>query len=223
MALLNKKGLKKLLVLIIADLAAKKILLYSLKSEKLIKNDRVLKAFAKVKREDFLPDYLKNLAYNDAPLPINKTQTMNQISTTLFFIDLLNPKEGQTIYEIGAGSGYSAAMLSEMVGKKGRVISFELDKEIYKKAKIRLKKYPNVKLMLGNGLKGCPDYAPYDRIILFGAIDEIPHNLISQMKVGGILVYPHGTILQTLTKITREERAIKKETFGEYRLSRLIK
>jgi protein-L-isoaspartate(D-aspartate) O-methyltransferase len=211
------------LVLIIIGLAAKKILLYSLKNEKLIKNDRVLKAFAKVKREDFLPSYLKDLAYNDAPLPISKTEIMNQISTTLFFIDLLNPKEGQTIYEIGAGSGYSAAILSETVGKKGRVISFELDKELYKKAKISLKEYSNVKLILGNGLLGYPDYAPYDGIIFFGAIDEIPHNLISQMKVGGILVYPHGTILQALTKITRKERGIKKETFGEYRLSRLIK
>jgi protein-L-isoaspartate(D-aspartate) O-methyltransferase len=221
--LLNKKGLKKLLVLIIINLKAKKILLNSLKSEKLIKNDKILKIFEKIKREDFLPDYLKTLAYKDAPLPINQKETMNQISTTLFFIDLLNPKEGQKIYEIGTGTGYSTAIISELVGKKGKIISFELDKEIYQKAKKNLKKYSNVELLLGNGLKGYPDLAPYDGIIIFGAIDEIPHNLISQMKVKGVLVYPKGNILQTLTKITRKEKGIKKEEFGEYRLTRLVK
>lgn len=211
------------MVLVINDLKAKKTLLDSLKNEKLIKNDEILRVFNKIKREDFLPDYLKDLAYNDASLPISKTETMNQVSTTLFFIDVLNPKEGQTIYEIGSGSGYSTAILSELVGKKGKVISFELDKETYQKAKNNLKKYSNIELILGNGLKGHFKNAPYDGIILFGAIDEIPEKLISQMKVNGVLVYPHGTILQALTKITRKEKGIKKEEFGEYRLSRLIK
>ncbi|MFA5333179.1 MAG: protein-L-isoaspartate O-methyltransferase [Candidatus Nanoarchaeia archaeon] len=211
------------MVLIINELNTKKLLLDSLKNEKLIKHDEILRAFAKIKREEFLPDYLQLLAYSDAPLPISKTETMNQVSTTLFFIDVLNPKEGQTIYEIGAGSGYSTAILSELVGKKGKVISFELDKELYQKAKTNLKNYSNVTLILGNGLKGYPDNAPYDGIILFGALDEIPHNLINQMKVKGVLVYPQGSILQTLTKITRKEKGIKKEEFGEYRLSRLIK
>ncbi|MFA5743359.1 MAG: protein-L-isoaspartate O-methyltransferase [Candidatus Nanoarchaeia archaeon] len=211
------------MVLIINELNAKKLLLDSLKDEKLIKHDEILRAFYKIKREEFLPDYLKELAYSDAPLPISTTETMNQVSTTLFFIDVLNPKEGQTIYEIGTGSGYSTAILSELVGKKGKIISFELDKEIYQKAKNNLKNYPNVTVILGNGLKGYPDNAPYDGIILFGALDEIPKKLVSQMKVNGVLVYPQGSILQTLTKITRKEKGIKKEEFGEYRLSRLIK
>jgi len=198
-------------------------MLESLKSQKLVKNEELLKAFSKINREDFLPDYLKDMAYSDAPLPISETEVINQISTTLFFIDLLNPKTGQTVYEIGTGTGYSAALLSELVGKKGKVISFEIDKELYKKAKNNLKKYSNVELILGNGLKGYADSAPYDSIILFGALDETPHNLVSYLKVNGVIVYPHGKILQKLIRITRKEKGIKKEEFGEYRLSRLIK
>ncbi|MDD4353422.1 MAG: protein-L-isoaspartate O-methyltransferase [Candidatus Nanoarchaeia archaeon] len=211
------------MVLVIIELKDKQILLDTLKDEKLIKNDEVLKAFKKIRREDFLPDYLKNLAYDDVSLPLNKNESMNQLSTTLFFIDILNPKEGNIIYEVGTGSGYSTAILSEIVGKKGKVISIELDKELYNKAKINLKNYSNVELILGNGLKGYSDKAPYDRIIIFGALDETPTNLINQMKVNGVLIYPKGIILQTLTKIIRKEKGIKKEQFGEFRLSKLIK
>jgi protein-L-isoaspartate(D-aspartate) O-methyltransferase len=201
----------------------KKSILSALKQDKLIKNEAVLKAFDKVKREDFLPDYLKNLAYSDAPLPINESESMNSITTTLFFIDLLEPKEGQTIYEIGAGTGYSTALLSEIVGKKGKIISFEINKEIYGKAKKNLKKHSNIDLVLGNGLKGFPDFAPYDSIIIFGSLDEEPKNLLNYLKVGGKLIYPHGKILQKLIRITRMEKGAKKEEFGEYRLSKMIK
>jgi len=201
----------------------KKTLFESLKNEKIIKNFLVLEAFNKVDREEFLPDYLKDLAYADAPLPISKTENINQVSTTLFFIDALNIKEGQTIYEVGSGTGYSTAILSILAGKKGKVVSFELDKELYAKAKKNLKKYSNVELILGNGLKGWPDKAPYDKIILFGATDEKPDALINQLKVNGAIVYPHGTILQTLTRITKLDKGFKKEELGEYRLSKLIK
>lgn len=189
----------------------------------MIKNAEILTAFKKVKRENFLPSYLKDLAYSDMPLPISETEVMNQVSTTLFFLDVLNPKSGDIIYEVGAGTGYSTALLSEIVGKSGKVVSFELDKELYKKAKENLKRYRNIELILGNGLRGWNTHAPYDGIILFGAFDETPLNLINQLKVKSAIVFPKGKMLQTLIKITRMEKGIKTEEFGEYRLSRLIK
>lgn len=200
----------------------KKSILSALLQDKLIKNKEVLKAFEKINRADFLPKYLKNLSYYDAPIPISESESMNSISTTLFFIDLLEPKSGQVIYEVGTGTGYSTALLSEIVGKNGKIISFEIDKELYNKAKNNLKKYKNINLILGNGLKGFPDYAPYDSIIIFGSLDEEPKNLLSYLKVGGKLIYPHGKILQKLVRITRLNKGVKKEEFGEYRLSKMI-
>ncbi|MDD2678294.1 MAG: protein-L-isoaspartate O-methyltransferase [Candidatus Nanoarchaeia archaeon] len=203
-------------------MSTKKAMLESLKNGNLIKNSNILKAFNKIKREDFLPDYLKDLAYADAPLPISKTESMNQISTTLFFIDALNLNSGHTVLEVGAGSGYSTAILSEIVGKTGNVVSFELDKELHEKAKKNLKKYSNVTLVLGNGLKGFPDKAPYDRAILFGALEKNPEAIMNQLKVGGVLVYPKGSILQSLVRIKKLQKGLKSESLGEYRLSKLI-
>lgn len=189
----------------------------------LIKNDSVLKAFYNIKREDFLPKYLKDLAYEDLPLPISEKESMNQISTTLIFIDAINAKKGDNIYLVGAGSGYSSAILSEIVGPKGKVLSFEIDKEIFEKAKKNLKKFKNVKVKLANGFIPDNSFAPYDGIIIFGAVEEAPKELINMLKVDSSIVFPKGMIIQSLMKITRKIKGLKSEKLGEYRLKRLIK
>ena len=162
-----------------------------------ITNSRVLSAFLKIPRHLFVPDFFKNWAYEDHPIEIGHNQTISQPYIVAFMLEQLELKKGDRVLEIGTGSGYLTALLSELAGQ---VYSVEIIPELHETARKQLKSlgYPNVNLKLGDGRKGWAEYAPFDKIILSAAADEIPKALIEQLNEHGFLISPLGKSDQSL-------------------------
>lgn len=154
-------------------------------------DDRVMAAIKQVPRHEFLPADYRFLAYDNGPAPIGSGQTISQPYIVALMSDLLDTKPTDTILEIGTGSGYQAAVLSNLVK---RVYSLEIIEELSKKARLRLKKlgYNNVTVRTGDGHFGWPEHAPYDGIIVTAAAADIPRSLIDQLRAGARLVIPLG-------------------------------
>ena len=181
----------------------KEELLRSLKNRGI--SQKVLDAFSKVKREDFVDKDLENSAYNDGVLPIGKGMTISQPYTIGVMLDLLKPEEGQKVLELGSGCGYVSALISVIVGEKGRVYGVEIIPELVEKSKRNLRNYQNVKVYSGNGRKGLKEKAPFDRIIISAACDEIPKKVLHQLKDKAMAVAPIGPQYeQVLISIQRE-------------------
>ena len=153
----------------------------------------VMAAMGKVLREEFVPEPLKPWAYANKPLPIGDGQTISQPFIVALMTDLLCPEKDDVILEVGAGSGYQAAVLSHLVDK---VYTIEIVKALADKAAKHLKKlgYQNVEIIQGDATKGCPEHAPYDGIIVTAAAGHIPAALQEQLKPGGRLVIPVGRL-----------------------------
>lgn len=163
-------------------------------SNNIVTGKRVIDAFKKVKREDFVLAAFRSDAYEDVPLPILKEQTISQPTTVAMMLEFLELKQGMKVLEIGAGSGYNAALIAEIVGKEGMVYTTEVIKELAEFAEENLKKakIKNVQVINTDGSKGWPTNAPYDRIICTAAAPKIPDIYIKQLKEGGIIVIPIG-------------------------------
>ncbi len=190
---------------------------YWIKEE--LADKKLIAAFKKIPREKFILKEYKKDAYSDIPLPILANQTISQPTTIMMMLKALNVKPGDKVLEIGAGSGYQAALLSCLVGKKGKVYTIEIIPELVKFAKNNLKKsnIKNVKVILEDGSKGLPKYKPYNEIIITAASPEIPKHLIKQLKQDGILVVPVGPLYnQQMFKITKKKNEIKIENLGEF-------
>jgi protein-L-isoaspartate(D-aspartate) O-methyltransferase len=185
-----------------------------------IKYPEVKKAMLKVKREDFvLPEYKDN-PYQNTPLPIPGGMTISAEHMHAIFLSALNLKPGEKVLEIGAGSGILLAYMKEIVGEKGEVYGVEIIPETYEFAKKNLKKagyWNKVKLVLGDGSKGLPEFAPYDKIVSSASpVEKIPTAWINQLKPGGILVTPLGpTYSQDLILLEKtKEGKIKRKNLG---------
>lgn len=150
-------------------------------------DERILEAFRKVKREDFIPEELREYAYEDIALEIGNLQTISQPSTIAFILSLLELQDNQSILEIGSGSGYLLALISE-VSKNSQIYGVERINALVEKSKVNLKNYPNIKLFHEDGSEGLKEYAPYDRIIISASKQEFPYNLTKQLKENGIIV-----------------------------------
>ena len=182
-----------------------------------IRDERVLEALNNVPRHQFLDSSFLEFAYDDKPFPIGSGQTISQPYTVAFQSELLQLKQGQRVLEIGTGSGYQACVLAEMGAK---VYSVERQKKLYLKTKEFLKKLGyNVKLFYGDGGKGMPAFAPYDRILITAAAPEIPETLLDQLKTGGMLVAPiGGGNVQTMIRMKKlENGTFETEEFGAFR------
>lgn len=199
---------------------SKKELVEYWKGTKMITDARVLKAFEDVEREDFVPDGELEFAYGDYPLPIGHNQTISQPSTVMVMTQDLEVKEGNKILEVGAGSGYQAALLSKLVGSKGKVITTEIIPDLVKFAKKNLKKakIKNVEVVCYDGSQGYEKEAPYDRIIVTAACPAIPHPLVEQLKEGGIVLAPVGSSFfgQKMIKGIKKKGKLKTEFLGYY-------
>lgn len=158
-----------------------------------LKSDAVIKAFRKVRREEFCIDECKDEAYEDRSLPINARQTISQPTTVAIMTEALYLKKGQKVLEIGAGSGYQAAIIAEVIGKTGILYTIERIDELAEFAEKNLKHEGyNVKVIVGDGSLGLENKAPFDRIIVTACSPKVPETLKSQLKVDGKIVIPVG-------------------------------
>lgn len=158
-----------------------------------ITSKKVKEAFLKVPRHLFVPKKYLDSTYIDTPLPLDKESTISAFHMVAMMTELLDVKKGQRILEVGAGSGWQACILGYLVGKKGLVVTIEINKRVYEFAKKNVKKldFKNVKVVWGDGSLGYPKFAPYDRILVTAACPfAIPKPLIEQLKDNGRLVAP---------------------------------
>lgn len=154
---------------------------------------KILDAFSAVSRADFVGADLEKMAYDDIPLPIGKGQTTSQPFTIAVMLSLLELRKGHKVLEAGSGSGYVLALLSEIVGEKGKVEGFEILPELAKKSRKALIGYKNVAVHAKSAIEAKEEKL-FDRILISAAVNEIPQALLHKLKQkGGILVAPKGS------------------------------
>jgi protein-L-isoaspartate(D-aspartate) O-methyltransferase len=154
-------------------------------------DERVLQAMLRVPRHYFVPEAIAHLAYQDTPLPIGFEKTISQPFICALMTDLLAPENHETILEVGAGLGYHTAVLAELAG---HVWSVEIVEEFADSARERLTHlgYTNIDIRIGDGSRGWAEHAPYDKVIVSAAAEEVPGALLEQLKPTGRLVMPIG-------------------------------
>jgi protein-L-isoaspartate(D-aspartate) O-methyltransferase len=159
-------------------------------------DQRVMDAMATVPRHEFVPEKQRSHAYENRPLPIGRGQTISQPYIVALMTDLLDPQSGDRVLEIGTGSGYQAAVISQLVS---RVYSIEIISELAVESRQRVQRlgYDNISIRAADGYDGWPEEAPFDSIIVTAAISHIPPPLVRQLKPGGRMVIPVGTRFQT--------------------------
>lgn len=189
-----------------------------------VHDPRVLAAMRKVPREAFLPEPMRDLAYEDAPVPIAAEQTMSQPYIVALMVEALLLQGGDNVLEIGAGSGYAAAVLGEIAGHVTTVerIAGLADAAA---AKLAALGYGDVDVHRGDGTRGWPAAAPYDAIVVAAGGPQVPESLKAQLKIGGRLVMPVGADqhAQQLVRLTRlGEADFKWEHLGDVRFVPLL-
>jgi len=198
---------------------SKEILLRYWKETKLVKDERLIKAFKAIPREDFILPQYKADAYADYPLPIPGGQTISQPSTVMIMIDGLELKETDRVLEIGAGSGWCAALIAYII-KKGFVYTTEIIEQLAKFAESNIKnmKIKNIKVINCDGSKGYSKKSPYNKIIVTAACPEIPKPLISQLKNNGTIIAPVGDYYsQNMIKAKKVNGKLIEESLGKFR------
>ena len=211
---------------------AREQLMTSLITEGYLKTPRIIEAFRAIDRKDFiLPEYTGE-AYGNYPLPIGHGQTISQPLTVAFLLELLEPKPGETIVDVGSGSGWTTALLAHVVSQKsgdnsgkikdkkaGTVIAVERIPELCRFGEANVGKYNFVEkgvvqFICGDATKTIKNEAPFDKILVSAAApDEIPEAWRRQLKVGGRIVAPIGQSIVVLDKIS-EKKYETKEHFG---------
>jgi protein-L-isoaspartate(D-aspartate) O-methyltransferase len=187
-----------------------------------ISDERVLAAMAAVPREHFVPEQVRDRAYNDSALPIGHEQTISQPWVVAAICQALRLKGDEDVLEIGTGSGYSAAVLARLAA---RVVSIERVPELGEAARRKLDELgaANVEVIVGDGSRGHPEEAPYEAIAVHAATPEAPHSLIAELAPDGRLVVPIATgSADLLVAFVREDGALRQETIGPCRFVPLI-
>jgi len=171
-----------------------------------IAEPEILEAFRTVPREAFVGEKYEHLAYGDHPLPIEAGQTISQPYIVALTIQAAEIKPGNKVLEVGAGSGYAAAVISRIAGK---VIGMERHHDLVDVARERLKRlgYDNVEIVEGDGTRGCPDEAPFDAIVAAASGSHVPKAFLEQLADGGRIVMPVGEPdwVQELVKVTKQD------------------
>ena len=200
----------------------KRLQLAKLVAQKGIKDEKVLETIRSIPRHLFMDSSFEDHAYQDKAFPIAADQTISQPFTVAYQSELLQVEKGQTVLEIGTGSGYQTAVLCELGAK---VYSIERQQELFKKTKLFLSKlgYRPKHLSFGDGYKGLPEYAPFDRIIVTAGAPVVPKPLLSQLKVGGRMVIPVGKDAQVMTLFERKsDNEFVKTELDEFRFVPLL-
>jgi len=184
-----------------------------------LKNPKVIEAFRNVDRYNFVIPYLRNEAYQNTPLAIGFGQTISQPLTVAFMLELLDVCEGQKVLDVGSGSGWTTALLAEMVKDKGKVYGIEIIPELYEFGKANVAKLGYiqkgiVEMICGNGYYGLKEFAPFDRILCSAEVKEIPKAFKEQLKVGGKMVLPIKNSLCLVEKKDEDNVEIVEEYPG---------
>lgn len=181
-------------------------------------SENILKAFEKVNRERFIPEHYKSYSYNDEALPIGHGQTISQPYTIAFMLSLLelgkSNGNGIKILEVGSGSGYVLALISEICKtKKSHVIGVERVKELAEKSAQILKNYKNIKIIGGNAFNLISKLGKFDRILISAAYDTVSKVFIEHLKERGILVMP---VKNSIFQIKNTKKGIVKKEFSGF-------
>ncbi len=187
-----------------------------------VSDTRVLTAMRTTPRHLFVPISKRDMAYRDGPLPIGYDQTISQPYIVALMTELLELTGSEKVLEIGTGSGYQAAILSQLAES---VYSMEIVEPLAKSSTELLKKlgYENVQVRYGDGYKGWPEHAPFDRIIVTAAPEEIPQDLVEQLAIGGRMVLPVGKHYQELVVLTKNARKVTRKDIIPVRFVPMIK
>ncbi|OGI14922.1 MAG: protein-L-isoaspartate O-methyltransferase [Candidatus Moranbacteria bacterium RIFCSPHIGHO2_12_FULL_54_9] len=181
-----------------------------------LKSEPIIRAFNEITRADFVPPEFEQQAEADIPLPIGYGQAISQPTTVAIMFELLDPHPGQRILDVGSGSGWTSALLGNIVGSEGKVAAIELLPELHEMTKRNVEKFGLmssgiVECVIGDGHQGYAPLQPYDRILVSAAADEVPQALKDQLVVGGKIVIPVHNHLTYLEK--RGEKDFYKEEF----------
>ncbi len=183
-----------------------------------ISSPKVQAAMRRVPREEFLPEDLRNEAYVDTPLPIGEGQTISAPHMVAIMAEHLDLAPGMKVLEIGAGSGYHAAVCAELVAPAGHIYTIERISTLASMAENNIKKtgYSDlVTVVFGDGTMGLPEHAPYDRIFVAAGAPDIPSPLTDQLADGGKLLVPvGGRFYQDLIRIEKRGEKLVKENLG---------
>jgi len=176
-----------------------------------LKSRRIIEAFEKIKREDFLPPKIKDLAEINEALPIGYGQTISQPLVVAFMLEQLQAQPGDKILDIGSGSGWTSALLGEIVGDKGKVIAIEIIPELKEFGEKNVAKYNfiekgRVEFICADGSKGYEKGAPFDGILVSASVQtEVPQTWKDQIKIGGRIVTPLGSSIWRFMKKSAAE------------------
>ena len=182
-----------------------------------ITDEKVLSAIGSVPRHLFIDSGFESHAYQDKAFPIAAEQTISQPYTVAFQSQLLQVKQGQNVLEIGTGSGYQTAVLT-LLGAD--VYSIERQHQLFRYSMRQLPKlgYRTKKLVFGDGYKGIPEFAPFDRILVTAGAKEVPKTLLNQLAIGGRMVIPVGSVTQEMILMVRTSaKEFEKQKHGTFR------
>ncbi len=189
----------------------RKALVQQMKESGIIASKSVEQAFLEVKREAFFPDEIRQLAYDDSAFPTMLGQSISQPSTIAVMLEMLSCGKGMKVLEIGSGTGYVIALLSKMVGEKGKVFGMDIYPEFIEQAEKNLlaQGIKNFELKNSDGNFGLAEKAPFDRILISAGCNNVPENLFGQLSETGILVAPMGNLeYQEITKFEKKNNEI---------------
>jgi len=175
-----------------------------------LKSKKIIEAFRTIDRANFVPEDKKDQAYRNVPIPIGFGQTISQPETVALMLELLQPKKGEKIMDVGAGSGWQSTLLAHIVGEKGKIFSIEIIPELRQFGSQNISKYGfiedgRVESLSLNAETGMPEEAPFDKIISAASANFVPQEWKNQLKVGGRIVMPVKESILLVEKTGKNE------------------